>query len=122
MGKQSSKDNVQNKRDSKKIKDLEKEIKILESTLKNKHPNNLSNLLRAVKPSFEEQEETIILKRTIEDLQTEIDKREIEYENKIRSLRQEYERFKFNKSSPSKEDSKNIQIKEYEKQIEQLKS
>jgi predicted nucleic acid-binding Zn-ribbon protein len=121
MGKQSNKDNMNSKRDNKKIKELEKEIKILENTLKDKHPNNLSNLLRAVKPSFEDQEETRILKKTIDDLQNEIDKREKEYDNKIRSLRQEYERFKI-KKSPSKENLKNEQIKEYEKQIEQLKS
>merc|ERR1711964_717373 len=122
MGRQLPNDNTKSKKDSKKINELEREIKILEKTISDKHPNNLSNLIRVSRPSFEEQEETRMLKKTTEDLKIEIDKREKEYESKIRSLRQEYERFKFNgnKNSPSKEkeNAKNIQIKELEQQIE----
>lgn len=92
--------------DIKRIKDLEETVSELQDALKRRHPDSVSNLIRAthIPESIEQerQEQT----NMIQTLQNEIMTIKDDYSNRLRSLRQEHDKIKM----------------QYEKVIEDMQS
>ncbi|GMI06756.1 hypothetical protein TrLO_g8047 [Triparma laevis f. longispina] len=83
-----------NKKWAKKVKDLEVQVKDLQEALNRRHPDSISNLIRAIGPSesteFRSKQSNAETKR----LRQEVDSVKEDSERRLRSLRQEYEKMK----------------------------
>ncbi|GMH65126.1 hypothetical protein TrST_g3438 [Triparma strigata] len=83
-----------NKKWAKKVKDLEVQVKDLQEALNRRHPDSISNLIRAIGPSesteFRSKQSNAEAKR----LRSELDQVKEDSERRLRSLRQEYEKMK----------------------------
>ena len=84
----------QNKKTAKKIRDLETQVKDLEEALNRRHPDSISNLIRAIGPS--QSVELRNKERNVENrrLREELDKVKEDSERRLRALRQEHEKMK----------------------------
>jgi len=84
----------ENKKTAKKIRDLERQVKELEETLKRRHPDSISNLIRAMGPSESVEVRNKESKIETRRLKEEVDEIKQDSERRLRSLRQEYDKMK----------------------------
>ena len=84
----------ESKKMAKKIRDLEKQVKDMEEALNRRHPDSISNLIRAIGPS--QSVEVRNKERNFENkkLREEVDEIKQDSERRLRSLRQEYDKMK----------------------------
>ncbi len=75
-----------------KIRALENQVKELEQALLKRHPDSLSNLIRAAGPSDEEMVERKKLQKRVSELQNQLDEKDSEMNKSLRVLRLEHER------------------------------
>lgn len=85
---------------SAKVATLEKQVKALEAALKQKDPNSLSAMIRATKNTPETNATIKGLQEKVKRLETELRDKEVESENMVRSLRQEYEKLRVKLQMP----------------------
>jgi len=118
-----------NTKETARIKDLERSNKLLEAQLKEKDPNSVAALIRAAKPSLEENTVVQTLQERIQTLSREVADKETEYEGKIRALRQEFDSYRSKSegkgkkgSAPVRDSVAELRIKELEKQVEDTKA
>ncbi len=86
--------NAETKRNAKKIRDLEAQVRDLEEALSRRHPDSIANLIRAVGPSESVEVRNKGREAEVRKLRKEVEDVKDEGERKIRSLRQEYEKMK----------------------------
>ncbi|GMH40373.1 hypothetical protein BSKO_08277 [Bryopsis sp. KO-2023] len=110
------------------VRELEEEVSILQSSLASRHPNSVPAIIQASKPSVEESETVKKLQQQVEDLQDMLRRRDEEYENQLRSLRQQHEKLKVLQSNHNATRQTaggrgpKSRVTELERKLEQLKN
>ena len=78
-------------------RELEKKCLLLTETIKSKNPNSIPMLIAATKEVKKSEEDDVSKKQLqfrIKNLEGELEEKDIEFERKIRTLRQEQERMR----------------------------
>jgi hypothetical protein len=110
-----------------KVTALEKQVKSLETALSQKDPNSISAMIRATKNTPETNAAVKKLQERVKQLEAELKDKDVEQENMVRSLKQEYESMRHNMSKRDRrgrtgESVVNLRIQELEKQVEDTKT
>ena len=103
------------KRMSQKTKELEKEVKRLKDLVVQKNPDSLAALIQVSKMSSEESTKIQQMESHVEDLKTRNSELVAKHESQLRSLRQQLEKLRMEKSS-------SVKIKDLTRQLEDTRS